>query len=152
MQWFDQTWQCAGSVGYRMSENALISAFAVRSLFAGNLEVPTSNAQVIKMPVGTYEFGANLISHAVRQHANYYSIHVRWLSCNLRCDRHMTLQNRVGQSGRASVVVDERCAACCAGQHDGRQDPHRRQSHRPCQVSSAVLEIACTAFAGLQVS
>lgn len=32
------------------------------SIFAGNLEVPTNNSQVIKMPIGTYEFGANLVS------------------------------------------------------------------------------------------
>jgi mitochondrial import receptor subunit TOM40 len=38
--------------------------FAIcHSLFAGNVEVPTNNAQVIKMPMGTYEFGANLVSN-----------------------------------------------------------------------------------------
>jgi mitochondrial import receptor subunit TOM40 len=40
--------------------------FAIcHSLFAGNVEVPTNNAQVIKMPMGTYEFGANLVSNQV---------------------------------------------------------------------------------------
>jgi mitochondrial import receptor subunit TOM40 len=38
--------------------------FAIcHSMFAGNVEVPTNNAQVIKMPMGTYEFGANLVSN-----------------------------------------------------------------------------------------
>lgn len=35
------------------------------SLFMGNIELPggaTGSKQTIKMPVGTYEFGANLIS------------------------------------------------------------------------------------------
>mmetsp|Transcript_28694 Transcript_28694/g.80781 ORF Transcript_28694/g.80781 Transcript_28694/m.80781 type:complete len:331 (-) Transcript_28694:170-1162(-) len=37
--------------------------FAVtHSFFMGNLDVPTNNQQSIKMPVGTYEFGANLVN------------------------------------------------------------------------------------------
>lgn len=43
----------------------------VCSLFMGNIELPggaTGSKQTIKMPVGTYEFGANLISEkGVRQ-------------------------------------------------------------------------------------
>jgi hypothetical protein len=38
---------------------------AACSLFMGNIELPggaTGSKQTIKMPVGTYEFGANLIS------------------------------------------------------------------------------------------
>ena len=35
------------------------------SIFMGNMEVPTNNQQVIKMPLGTYEFGANLVSNQV---------------------------------------------------------------------------------------
>jgi mitochondrial import receptor subunit TOM40 len=31
----------------------------------GNLDVPTNNQQSIKMPVGTYEFGANLVNSKV---------------------------------------------------------------------------------------
>lgn len=34
------------------------------SLFMGNMEVPTANAQVVKMPLGTYEFGANLVTNS----------------------------------------------------------------------------------------
>lgn len=32
----------------------------------GNVEVPTANQQVVKMPLGTYEFGANLVTNSVR--------------------------------------------------------------------------------------
>merc|ERR1712130_940879 len=32
------------------------------SVFMGNMDVPTQNNQPIKMPMGTYEFGANLAS------------------------------------------------------------------------------------------
>ena len=32
----------------------------------GNVEVPTQNQQVVKMPLGTYEFGANLVTNSVR--------------------------------------------------------------------------------------
>jgi hypothetical protein len=38
----------------------------VRSIFMGNIDVPTQNNQPLKMPVGTYEFGANLVSSKVR--------------------------------------------------------------------------------------
>jgi hypothetical protein len=31
----------------------------------GNMEVPTQNNQAIKMPMGTYEFGANLVTNKV---------------------------------------------------------------------------------------
>ncbi|PRW61086.1 mitochondrial import receptor subunit TOM40-1-like [Chlorella sorokiniana] len=34
------------------------------SIFMGNIDVPTANpSQVVKMPMGTYEFGANLVSN-----------------------------------------------------------------------------------------
>eukprot|EP00887_Chlorella_sp_A99_P006787 scaffold2.g6787.t1 len=33
------------------------------SIFMGNIDVPTNNQQVVKMPVGTYEFGANLVTN-----------------------------------------------------------------------------------------
>ena len=33
----------------------------------GNMEVPTTNQQVVKMPLGTYEFGANLVSNQVNR-------------------------------------------------------------------------------------
>lgn len=33
------------------------------SIFMGNVEVPTANQQVVKMPLGTYEFGANLVTN-----------------------------------------------------------------------------------------
>ncbi|CAL8466952.1 g6488 [Coccomyxa elongata] len=33
------------------------------SLFMGNIDVPTQNNQPLKMPMGTYEFGANLVSN-----------------------------------------------------------------------------------------
>jgi mitochondrial import receptor subunit TOM40 len=33
----------------------------------GNIDVPTQNNQPLKMPMGTYEFGANLVSSTVRQ-------------------------------------------------------------------------------------
>lgn len=47
--------------------------FAIcHSMFAGNVEVPTNNAQVIKMPMGTYEFGANLVSNRVRNTAMWH--------------------------------------------------------------------------------
>ncbi|KAK9823803.1 hypothetical protein WJX72_005619 [[Myrmecia] bisecta] len=37
--------------------------FAVtHSVFMGNIDVPTTNQQPIKMPIGTYEFGANLVT------------------------------------------------------------------------------------------
>lgn len=36
------------------------------SIFLGNVEVPTANQQVVKMPLGTYEFGANLVTNQVR--------------------------------------------------------------------------------------
>lgn len=32
------------------------------SIFMGNIDVPTQNNQPVKMPMGTYEFGANLVS------------------------------------------------------------------------------------------
>ncbi len=35
------------------------------SLFMGNIDVPTQNNQPLKMPMGTYEFGANLVSNKV---------------------------------------------------------------------------------------
>lgn len=33
------------------------------SIFMGNIEVPTSGPQVVKMSLGTYEFGANLVTN-----------------------------------------------------------------------------------------
>jgi mitochondrial import receptor subunit TOM40 len=33
------------------------------SVFMGNVDVPTANAQPLKMPMGTYEFGANLVTN-----------------------------------------------------------------------------------------
>jgi mitochondrial import receptor subunit TOM40 len=33
------------------------------SIFMGNVDVPTANSQVVKMPIGTYEFGANLVTN-----------------------------------------------------------------------------------------
>ena len=36
------------------------------SIFMGNIDVPTQNNQPLKMPMGTYEFGANLVSSKVR--------------------------------------------------------------------------------------
>lgn len=33
------------------------------SIFMGNIDVPTANQQVVKMPIGTYEFGANLVTN-----------------------------------------------------------------------------------------
>lgn len=33
------------------------------SIFMGNVDVPTANQQVVKMPIGTYEFGANLVTN-----------------------------------------------------------------------------------------
>lgn len=33
------------------------------SIFMGNVDVPTANGQVVKMPLGTYEFGANLVTN-----------------------------------------------------------------------------------------
>ena len=33
------------------------------SIFMGNTEVPTANGQIVKVPVGTYEFGANLVTN-----------------------------------------------------------------------------------------
>jgi hypothetical protein len=35
----------------------------------GNVDVPTQNNQPVKMAVGTYEFGANLVSSTVRPRA-----------------------------------------------------------------------------------
>ena len=32
----------------------------------GTVDVPTQGGQPLKMPVGTYEFGANLVSNTVR--------------------------------------------------------------------------------------
>ena len=43
----------------------LITSIACHSIFMGNMEVPTTNQQVVKMPLGTYEFGANLVSNQV---------------------------------------------------------------------------------------
>lgn len=34
------------------------------SIFMGNIDVPTANQQVVKMPMGTYEFGANLVTNS----------------------------------------------------------------------------------------
>lgn len=33
------------------------------SIFMGNIDVPTANNQAVKMPIGTYEFGANLVTN-----------------------------------------------------------------------------------------
>jgi len=33
------------------------------SIFMGNTEVPTANGQIVKVPIGTYEFGANLVTN-----------------------------------------------------------------------------------------
>ena len=33
------------------------------SIFMGNVDVPTANAQIVKMPIATYEFGANLVTN-----------------------------------------------------------------------------------------
>lgn len=35
--------------------------FLSHSIFMGNMEIPTGNKQIIKCPVGTYEFGANVL-------------------------------------------------------------------------------------------
>ena len=45
---------------------SLTQLFCPPSIFMGNVEVPTQNQQVVKMPLGTYEFGANLVTNAVR--------------------------------------------------------------------------------------
>lgn len=34
------------------------------SIFLGNVDVPTANAQVVKMPISNYEFGANLVTNS----------------------------------------------------------------------------------------
>ena len=34
------------------------------SIFMGNMDVPTANAQVVKMPIANYEFGANLVTNS----------------------------------------------------------------------------------------
>ena len=39
------------------------SAPRPRSIFMGNIDVPTSGSQVVKMSIGTYEFGANLVTN-----------------------------------------------------------------------------------------
>ena len=39
------------------------------SIFMGNVDVPTQNNQPVKMAMGTYEFGANLVSSKARSHA-----------------------------------------------------------------------------------
>jgi hypothetical protein len=36
------------------------------SMYMGSVEVPSQGGQVIKIPAGTYEFGANLIDGSVR--------------------------------------------------------------------------------------
>lgn len=36
--------------------------FLSHSLFMGNMEMPTGGRQIVKTPVGTYEFGANVVS------------------------------------------------------------------------------------------
>ena len=33
------------------------------SVYMGNVEVPTANSQVVKMPIASYEFGANLVTN-----------------------------------------------------------------------------------------
>ena len=38
---------------------------SVCSVYMGNMDVPTQNNQPIKMPMGTYEFGANLANSTV---------------------------------------------------------------------------------------
>ncbi len=38
------------------------------SIFMGNVDVPTQNNQPVKMAMGTYEFGANLVSSTARSH------------------------------------------------------------------------------------
>ena len=55
----------------RVKERLLKSWPYLRSIFMGNMEVPTNNQQVIKMPLGTYEFGANLVSNQVNQLSRY---------------------------------------------------------------------------------
>ena len=79
------------------------------SIFMGNMDVPTQNNQPIKMPMGTYEFGANLVSSKVGLHSL------------LQAD---CLQLLPTQS--------------CVGQHDDWANLDRRQAQRSHQVSRLI--------------
>ena len=69
----------------------------------GNMEVPTTNQQVVKMPLGTYEFGANLVSNQVGQPEESRSMLNPY--CEVTYSRHVYRQ----------VLT---ASPCCAGQHD----------------------------------
>lgn len=88
--------------------------FLSHSLFMGNAELGTGGGQMLKAPIGTYEFGANVISEHFMMLGRIatdgrlsgrlkYDI-AEWLGCKL----HMQLSNEPGQS-----QVRIRCASFC---------------------------------------
>ena len=83
--------------------------------------MPTNNAQVIKMPLGTYEFGANLVSNQVQMPGQPAA------AARIR-QRGSPLE-----AGATAGV----CVRGCAGQHDGWQDPDGWEDDRPDKVSTA---------------
>lgn len=51
------------------------------SVYMGNMDVPTQNNQPIKMPMGTYEFGANLANSTVNRLMPIITIEPSQASC-----------------------------------------------------------------------
>ena len=41
--------------------------FLSHSLFMGNMELGAGGRQILKAPIGTYEFGANIVSEKVNR-------------------------------------------------------------------------------------
>jgi hypothetical protein len=77
----------------------------------GNMEVPTNNQQVIKMPLGTYEFGANLVSNQVHS--------IFWWAGLLKLLHGNTLLNHCAEALCGQLREHAQCRAD-AGQHDDR--------------------------------
>lgn len=87
--------------------------FLTHSLFMGNIELPggaTGSKQTIKMPVGTYEFGANLISEKGHFALGRITTDGR-LSGRLKYDFADWLSSRVmmqlsNEAGQSQVMAD----------------------------------------------
>lgn len=114
--------------------------------------MPTNNAQVIKMPLGTYEFGANLVSNqvafvqclsafqacadcqlAMLNCLSHFLILLTFFRLLIRCYTSVKPPCMMGGASGHQLTIAF-AASCVAGEHHGRSNSNRRQDDRSNQV------------------
>ena len=102
----------------------------------GNIDVPTQNNQPLKMPMGTYEFGANLVSNKV-----CCCIMGRQNEAKATCIKIHAVVHSLMMSMMQSTVLLTVNLFLSAGQHDDRACHDRWKDERQGQVSALPLLI-----------